>query len=178
LPEPPHHLPDMPNSPFPAPFVCDRFSVLAEWIDLNGHMNVARYLQAFDQAFDEAYERVGLTKAHMEEERGTTFAAEMHITYQRELLLGDPLSITTRLIAYDVKRMHWIQCMYHREKGYLAATNEWLILYVDIGKRRVGRMPAALEANMQAVMAAHAGLPLPPEVGRRIDMNRRPKKDA
>jgi len=168
----------MPNSPFPAPFVCDRFSVLAEWIDLNGHMNVARYLQAFDQAFDEAYERVGLTKEHMEEEGGTTFAAEMHITYQRELLLGDPLRITTRLIAYDLKRMHWIQCMYHREKGYLAATDEWLILYVDIGKRRVGRMPAALEANMQAVMAAHAALPLPPEVGRRIDMNRRPKKDA
>ena len=168
----------MPNSPFPAPFVCDRFSVLSVWIDLNGHMNVARYLQAFDQAFDEAYERVGLTKAHMEEERGTTFAAEMHITYQRELLLGDPLRITTRLIAYDLKRMHWIQCMYHREKGYLAATDEWLILYVDIDKRRVGRMPAALEANMQAVMAAHAALPLPPEVGRRIDMNRRPKKDA
>src|SRR5215472_14310649 len=163
----------MPNSPFPAPFVCDRFSVLSEWIDLNGHMNVARYLQAFDQAFDEAYERVGLTKKHMEEEGGTTFAAEMHITYQHELLLGDPLRITTQLIAYDLKRMHWIQCMYHREKGYLAATDEWLILYVDIGKRRVGRMPPGLEANMQAVMATHAGLPLPPEVGRRIEFNRR-----
>ena len=69
----------MPNSPFPAPFVCDRFSVLEEWIDLNGHMNVARYLQAFDQAFDEAYERIGITQEHMDTARGTTFAAEMHI---------------------------------------------------------------------------------------------------
>src|SRR5262249_20689337 len=130
------------------------------------------------QAFDEAYERVGITKEHMDTSGGTTFAAEMHITYQRELLLGDPLRITTRLIAYDAKRMHWIQCMYHREKGYLAATNEWLILYVDIGKRRVGRMPAALEANFRAVLAAHAVLPLPPEVGRWIDMSRRRKKEA
>jgi acyl-CoA thioester hydrolase len=166
----------MPDSLFPAPFVSDRFSVLAEWIDLNGHMNVARYLQAFDQAFDEAYERVGLTKAHMETARGTTFAAEMHITYQRELLLGDPLRITTRLLAYDVKRMQWIQCMYHREKGYLAATNEWLILYVDIAKRRVGRMPEALERNFRALLAAHKPLPLPPEVGRRIDFARRSSK--
>ena len=101
----------MPDTPFPAPFVCDRFSVLEEWIDLNGHMNVARYLQAFDQAFDEAYERIGITQEHMDTARGTTFAAEMHITYQRELLLGDPLRITTRLLAYDAKRMHWIQCM-------------------------------------------------------------------
>jgi acyl-CoA thioester hydrolase len=167
----------MPDSLFPAPFVCDRFSVPEEWIDLNGHMNVARYLQAFDQAFDEAYERVGITKEHMDTAGGTTFAAEMHITYQRELLLGDPLRITTQLLAYDVKRMHWIQCMYHREKGYLAATDEWLILYVDIGKRRVGRMPEAMERNFQAVLAAHAVLPLPPEVGRRIDFNRRRSKE-
>jgi hypothetical protein len=62
--------------------------------------------------------------------------------------------------------------MYHRERGYLAATNEWLILYVDIDKRRVGRMPPALERRMQAVLDAHATLPLPPEVGRRIDFNR------
>ena len=105
-------------------------------------------MQAFDQAFDEVYEQVGLTAEHMRVARGTTFAAEMHITYQRELLQGDPLSITTRLLGFDVKRMHWIQCMYHRERGYLAATNEWLILYVDIDKRRVGRMPAALEGRI------------------------------
>ena len=163
----------MLDTPFPAPFVCDRFSVLEEWIDLNGHMNVARYLQAFDQAFDEAYERIGITQEHMDTARGTTFAAEMHITYQRELLLGDPLRITTRLLAYDAKRMHWIQCMYHREKGYLAATDEWLVLYVDIDTRRVGRMPAAMEANFRAVLAAHAALPLPAEVGRRIEFGRR-----
>jgi acyl-CoA thioester hydrolase len=162
----------MPYSIIPAPFVSNKMSVPAEWIDINGHMNVARYLQAFDQTFDEVYEHVGLTAEHMRVARGTTFAAEMHITYQRELLQGDPLRITTRLLGFDVKRMHWIQCMYHRERGYLAATSEWLILYVDIDKRRVGRMPPALEGRMRAVLEAHAMLPLPPEVGRRIDFNR------
>jgi acyl-CoA thioester hydrolase len=169
----------MSDSVIPAPFVSNKMSVPAEWIDINGHMNVARYLQAFDQAFDEFYEWVGLTADHMRVARGTTFAAEMHITYQRELLQGDPLSITTRLLAFDAKRMHWIQCMHHRERGYLAATNEWLILYVDIDKRRVGRMPPALEQAFHAVLAAHAPLPLPPEVGRRIDFNRgRPPSPA
>jgi acyl-CoA thioester hydrolase len=166
-------MPDMTESPFPAPFVSDQFSVLPEWIDLNGHMNVARYLQAFDQAFDEPYERVGLTTDHMQSARGTTFIAEGHITYQRELLLGDPLRITTRLLAFDAKRMHWFQCMYHRDKGYLAATNEWLILYVDIDTRRVGRMPDALLKNFEALLAAHAELPMPREVGRRVEFRQR-----
>ena len=162
----------MSDSVIPAPFISNKMSVLPEWIDTNGHMNVARYLRAFDLAFDDVYEEVGITAEHMRIERGTTFAAEMHITYQRELLQGDPLRITTRLLAYDLKRMHWIQCMYHREQGYLAATNEWLILYVDIDKRRAGRMPAALERGFQAILAAHAPLPLPPEVGRKIDFTR------
>ena len=56
--------------------------------------------------------------------------------------------------------------------GYLAATNEWLILYIDIDKRRTGRMPPALERGFQAILTAHAPLPLPPEVGRKIDFTR------
>ena len=37
---------------FPAPY--DRFQgeVKPEWIDLNGHMNLAYYIVLFDQAFD------------------------------------------------------------------------------------------------------------------------------
>jgi acyl-CoA thioester hydrolase len=163
----------MPDSPVPAPFRCDKQSVLTEWIDFNGHMNVAYYLRAFDLAFDEVYAALGLTMEHMAEEKGTTFAAEMHITYQRELMEGDPLSIVTQLLRFDAKRMHWIQHMHHRDKGYLAATAEWLILYVDIEKRRVGQMPPDMLRRFEAVHAAHSRLPVPPEAGRRIEFDRR-----
>jgi len=43
----------------------------------------------------------------------------MHITYQREVKEGDRLRITTQLIDFDAKRMHFIQCMYHAEHGFL-----------------------------------------------------------
>src|SRR5262249_30991197 len=138
-----------------------------------GHMNVACYLRAFDQSFDEAYAQIGITDEHMGSVGGTTFAAEMHITYQRELPLGDPLRIATQLLNFDVKRMHWMQCMYHRERGFLAATCEWLVLYVDIGQRRVGRMSEEMTRRLQALKEAHGQLPMPAEVGRRIDFGRR-----
>jgi acyl-CoA thioester hydrolase len=165
----------MPDSPIPAPYICERHSVLPDWIDLNGHMNVAYYLTAFDQSFDEAYELIGITAQHLKQEGGSTFAAEMHITYQRELIVGDPLRVASQLVAFDAKRMHWLQCMYHRREGFLAATAEWLVLYIDLGRRRVAPMPDRLQRRLAQIRSVHALLPLPAEAGRRIDItNRRP----
>jgi acyl-CoA thioester hydrolase len=159
-----------------APFVADRIAVRPEWIDSNGHMNVAYYVRAFDLAFDAIYERLGLGSETLKAVGASTFAAEMHITYQREVLEGDPLRITTQLLGFDAKRAHYIQCMYHAREGYLAATNEWLILYIDMTRRRVGTMPEALQQRMARVLDAHAGLPLPPEAGRRISLSNRPAR--
>ena len=40
-------------SPIPAPYINETQSVLSEWIDMNGHMNIAYYLTAFDRAFED-----------------------------------------------------------------------------------------------------------------------------
>ena len=164
-----------PPGPIPAPYTNDSQSVQPEWIDLNGHMNIAWYLTAFDRAFDEAYEQMGLTMETLEKTGRSTFAAEMHITYQRELLKGDPIRVETQLVGFDTKRTHWIQVMYHAREGYRAATAEWLILSVDLRQRRVAAMSDALQERLRAILAAHAALPRPPEIGRRIDLeNRKP----
>jgi acyl-CoA thioester hydrolase len=159
----------------PAPYLNETQSVLAEWIDLNGHMNIAYYLMVFDRAFEEAYEQMGLTMEALEKTGSSTFVAEMHITYQRELMQGDPLRVATQLIGFDAKRMHWIQSMYHRKENFLAATAEWLILHVDLRQRRVATMPGHLQSELNAILAAHKTLPRPAETGRRIDLgNRKP----
>jgi acyl-CoA thioester hydrolase len=166
----------MPDSLIPTPYLSESQTVLKEWIDFNGHMNVAHYLTAFDQGFDEAYERGGLTIEQLKQTNGSTFAAELHLTYQQEVMEGDPLRITTQLVAFDAKRMHWFQCMYQGRAGYLAATAEWLILYIDLSVRKVATMPDDLQRRLSAIREAHAHLPTPPEAGRRIDItNRRPK---
>ena len=169
----------MLDSPIPTPYVCDRHSVLQDWIDPNGHMNVTYYLKVFDQSFDEVYEAVGITVQQLSRVSGTTFAAELHITYQRELKEGDPIRVTSQLIAFDAKRMHWIQCMYHRRDGFLAATAEWLVLYVDLGQRKVAAMPEALQQRLARICEAHARLPRPSVTGRGIDIaNRRPSVEG
>ncbi len=163
----------------PAPYIDDSQTVMADWIDINGHMNIAWYLTAFDRAFESAYERMGLTAEALEKTGNSTFVAEMHITYQRELMKDDPLRVATLLIGFDAKRMHWIQTMYHRQKGYLAATAEWLILSIDLRQRKVAPFPDAMRAQLSAILAAHSAIPRPPEIGRRVDLlNRKPGASA
>ncbi|MBL8709515.1 MAG: thioesterase family protein [Rhodospirillaceae bacterium] len=164
---------DTPDSPVPAPFESTGHKVLPAWIDGNDHMNVAWYLRAFDDGFDTAYEAVGLGYGLIKTRGFSTMSVDIHVSYHRELLLDAPLRITTQLVDHDAKRMHWMQAMYHAEEGYLAATAEWLILFIDMTRRKVAAMPDDILARIAAVKAAHAALPLPVPLGRTISIHNR-----
>ena len=151
-----------------APFDRHRAAVLPEWIDYNGHMNVAYYLLAFDQATDAFLDYLGLDAAHRDATGGSTFAGDIHLTYQREVTQGDPLRITTQLLGFDDKRIRFFCRMYHDVDGFLAATMESLSLYVDLSRRKVTTLPADIRRRLADVFDAHKVLPLPPEAGRVI----------
>ncbi|TXH32665.1 MAG: thioesterase [Rhodospirillaceae bacterium] len=163
----------MTDAAIDTPFVSTSLKVQSGWIDNNGHMNVAFYPRAFDLAFDEVYVRLAIGQEMVSTANTSTFASEMHLTFQGEVFEGDPLRITTQLVGLDAKKFHWFQAMYHGEKGYLAATCEWMILFVDMIQRRVSTMPDDVKARLEQVLAAHSQLPPPPEVGRFISMQNR-----
>lgn len=121
--------------------------VLPEWIDVNGHMNVAYYVLAFDHAVDDLWARIGITDESILATGGSTFAVESHVTWQRELKEGEPFVVTSQVAAYDAKRIHQFQRMYHAGEHYLAATAEWMNLHIDLKTRRVSAWPdVTLEA--------------------------------
>jgi len=144
--------------------------VKPEWIDINGHMNVAYYVLAFDQAVDILWAELGLTDEYIRMAGGTTFAVESHVTWQRELREGEPYRVTSQILAYDAKRLHQFQRMYHAEEGYLAATAEWLNLHVDLNTRRVGPWPEFVLQALRSFTARQQGLPWPAEAGRKIQV--------
>jgi len=166
------------DDPIPTPFVNLGQTVLSEWIDGNGHMNVAFYLRAFDEGFDSAYRAIGLGYERIETSGFSTMSVDVHISYHRELFEAAPLRITTQLADCDEKRAHWVQAMYHAEEGFLAATVEWLILSIDMRQRKVAPMPPDTLALMRRVKAAHVGLAMPMELGRALSIHGRPKRSA
>ena len=153
--------------PIPAPFVWSDLKVLPEWVDENDHMNVAFYLKAFDDAFYGTYRAWGMDFAEVQRRGYTTFAAENHITYQGELLLGDSFAVETILLDFDRKRIRWFNLM-RKADGSVAATCEWLMLFMNFRERRVASMPDEFFNQLAAIKAAHDTLPRPPEAGRGI----------
>ena len=139
--------------------------VLPEWIDINGHMNVAYYVLAFDLGVDTFWARLGITDEYIETSKCSTFAVESHVTYKMELQEHDPFVITSQILAYDEKRIHQFQRMYHAEDKFLAATAEWMNLHVDLTSRRVTPFPASVMSAMQDFANDQGVLPRPAEAG-------------
>ena len=142
--------------------------VLPEWIDVNNHMNVAYYTLAFDQGVDSLWLRFGITEQHIQEVNSSTFAVESHVIYLRELVLDDPFIVTAQILAFDDKRIHQFQRLYHGEEGYLAATAEWMTLHVDLERRKVAPWPEEILADIRKVAAEQGDWPWPEEAGRRM----------
>jgi acyl-CoA thioesterase FadM len=90
----------------PAPFVSRVLEVEKDWIDYNGHMNMAYYNVLFDRCADEAFELLGMGPKYAGERRLTTYTAEIHVCYVRELHLGDKVTCTFHMLDHDEKRFH------------------------------------------------------------------------
>ena len=93
------------------------------------------------------------------------------MNYLRELREGAPLRFTTRLLAFDQKRIHYLHEMHHATDGFLAATNELMSLHVNLATRRAAPMAADVLARLADVLSLHETLPVPPQVGRRIGLD-------
>jgi len=88
----------------PAPFDRYRGEVLPEWIDANEHMNLAYYTVLFDYATDALFDAIGIGRQYKDSTNKGTFAVETHNLYERELLVGERVRISTLILALDDKR--------------------------------------------------------------------------
>jgi acyl-CoA thioester hydrolase len=131
---------------------------------------MAYYNVLFDRAVDEVYELLGCGPAYLEQTRHSTFTAEAHIRYLRELRAQDPVRVTFQLLGYDAKRMHYFEQLHHAEEGWLSATSENMVLHVDMIAKKTAPFPDFVAARLGRMKAAHAHLPLPEGAGRRIAM--------
>jgi acyl-CoA thioester hydrolase len=148
-------------------------TVLPEWIDYNGHMNVVYYVLAFDRSVDAFMELIGISPAYIEQRGTSTFTLEMHVNFIQELRLGDPLQINCQLLDFDTKRVHYFLRMHHAESGHLAAVSEQIMAHVDLETRRSSAFPDDVRLVLTGLMNAHHDLPRPEQSGSVIGIRRR-----
>lgn len=146
--------------------------VRPEWIDYNGHMNVAYYLVAFDNATDALFDALGFDEAWRKRTGRSFFAVEGHIRYLGETKLGQVLEVESLLLAVDAKRIHYFHTMRVQGSPAIAATFESLSLHVDMATRRSA--PFSPE-DLARARAAVSTLPPPEGVGRAVTMGAQPQ---
>jgi acyl-CoA thioester hydrolase len=145
-----------------------------EWIDYNGHMNVAYYTMAFDKALDEILEeRLGVGEELAREGRMGPMALQTQVHYLGELVEGEEFVCEFQLLDADPKRIHYFVTMINAATGEPAATYENLTMNVDLEARRSAPYPDWAQERIQRMLAAHATLPRPPLAGRPLGIRRK-----
>ena len=115
----------------------DTRKIIKEWIDYNGHMNMAYYVLIFDHAWENILNKFQMGGEKAEESKRTTMVVETRTTYDSEVKEGDEVEVYVSYFDHDKKRLH-LKCeMYEKKTKKLSATMENLSLYIDLDKRKV-----------------------------------------
>ncbi len=154
----------------PAVFKSSIMQIEPQWIDYNGHLNMAYYNVLFDRAVDELWLQIGMGPDYLKERNNSSFTAECHVRYIREIHLGDPAQVSILVVAADEKRIHTYKELRHATEGWLSATSENMTLHMDMAARKVAAFPPDINANVQALAQAHSKLERPEGIGRSIAM--------
>jgi acyl-CoA thioester hydrolase len=143
-----------------------------DWIDYNGHLNMAYYNVLFDRGSDVALNAMGIGADYAKERQLTIYTAEIHVCYVQELHLEHQVRVSFQLLDHDEKRLRAYQEIRHVD-GWLAATSETLLLHIDMTGPKVAPFPADVYSKIEAISAAHASLAVPERAGRSIGIRRK-----
>ena len=143
-----------------------RITVDPDWVDYNGHMNLAYYVLAFDKATDNFYDDLGIGLAYREQMNSSMFTLAVNVDYIQEVFVGDELRITTQLLHCDTKRMRYFHHMYQGAPEHLVATNECFAVHVDMDLRKSTEFPQPTRERIDAMLSLHQTLPVPDRAGR------------
>jgi acyl-CoA thioester hydrolase len=161
------------TDPIPAgPVRSKVFSVKPEWIDYNGHLNVAWYEVLFGLGIGALFKVIGLGENYRATRNKSLFAVEAHLSYVREIGPKDTVVVDSQILDHDLKRLRLFQTLIHAEEGYIVATREMMQLHIDMETRKTASFPDDILARIVACAEAHAKLPLPKQAGRSIAIPR------
>lgn len=145
-----------------------KVEIKPEWMDHNGHLNVAYFVLAFDYATDAVYEEWGIGEHYPDESGCSVYTLGMDVDYLAELFAGDEVIITTQLLDWDHKRVHYYHRMLNARTNAVAAVNECMAMNVRLDSRRSAPFPLAVQEKLVQIMGEQEGIGKPEKSCRRL----------
>ena len=148
-----------------APLDVYRCEVIQDWVDYNNHMTEAAYLTVFGWASDVLFQFIGVDDAYRA--AGSSFyTVETHIIYEREAALNDSLKVSTQILDFDAKRLHFNHQMFDLNTGQRLSTCEQMLVHVNSLAAKASEIKPPVVLALSAILSGHRVLTTPPEVGR------------
>ena len=147
--------------------------VLNEWIDYNGHMNVAYYTLAFDKALDFFFEDVlGIGPTFVEKNKEGPFALKASYNYFSELLEEESFFVDISILDFDSKRVHVFGEMRKDKSLELSAVFETVLMNMDLSARTVKQYPDRVLELFRIFKSSLVGDNIPIEIGNKITLKK------
>ena len=147
--------------------------VLEDWIDYNGHMNVAYYTLAFDHTIDFFLEKIlGIGPTHVKEKKQGPYSLQANYNYLQELRLGDKFNSRIFILDADRKRIHLVLEMINFSNKEKVAVCETILINVDLTLRRSTEYPDWAQRKIFEYKKACEEFIFPKEVGKPISLKK------
>lgn len=147
------------------------YKVPGEWIDYNGHMNLAYYVMAFDQSLDLFLDQeIGVGESLVISRKQGPFVLQNHVHYLDELLVDEQYYCRFLLLDGDAKRLHIAGSMHRADNDVTVCVMEQVLINVDHDTRRSTPYPIDIQTRITALVKVHARIPRPSQIGRPIGL--------
>ena len=129
-------------------------SVVYPWqCDHMGHMNVMWYTGKFDEATWHLFGHIGLTGSYLRENKRGVAAVHQEITYEKELLAGDLITIWSEILEMREKVVRFRHEMRNAETGEVVATTTLTGVYFDHEIRKSCPFPPEIQERGRRLIA-------------------------
>jgi acyl-CoA thioesterase FadM len=136
-------------------------AVLPEWVDYNSHLTEGAYGRLFADATDHALIELGFGPEYRAKTGGTFYTVETHIRFLQGVREGALLQIESQVLGVDAKRLHLWHVMRTTDVQDPVATQESMLIHVDIASGSVTAMGESIRLmaadQMMSVIPIEAG---------------------
>jgi acyl-CoA thioester hydrolase len=114
------------------------------------------YVGKFDEATWNLFAAMGVTAAFLREQGRGMAAVQQDITYRRELVAGDTVTVHSAFLEVREKAAKFVHEMRHGETGELAALCGLAGVYIDAQARKSCPFPDEILARGKSLVRAYA----------------------
>jgi acyl-CoA thioester hydrolase len=162
------------DEPYQTPIILPEKKLIADWIDYNGHMNVAYYTLVFDKSLDIFLEKIlGIGETYAYESKQGPFVLQAHYHYLNEMTLDERFNVRLLVVDHDQKRMHLCLDIFSKDKKKVIAVSEKILINVNLDIRKSEPYPLSAYKKLQKLKNTHAAFDFPEVLGKSIGLKKK-----